>query len=84
MWKEKLLEDFKDELEDSRKYAEMSDEADMSGCHHTAIGLWEMARDEYSHARFLRRELVKMGLYSPGDHQELESKYKDLAMTFAK
>ena len=84
MWKEKLYDDFEDEVEDAEKYAEMSDEADMTGCHHTAIGLWEMAREEYSHARFLRRELVKMGLYEPSEHTELEDRYKDLAMMFSK
>lgn len=51
-------ERFRDEIEDAERYMNLSQEAEHLGKNKEALGLRELAREEYTHARFFR-DLVK-------------------------
>lgn len=59
--KEAFAEDFCDEVEDSNKYCDMAHAAEMEGHEELARGLYEMAHDEYTHAKFIHDNLVDWG-----------------------
>jgi rubrerythrin len=80
---DKMLDDFCDELEDSEKYAEMSLSCKMKGDMNGAYGFWEMAKDEYTHARFLRDRMIEEGVYHPEHNPEKEKRYHKVESMFS-
>ena len=68
-----------EELRDVREYFEAAGaESDF----HTRVGLKRIAYEEYTHARFLRENMIRMGLYVPKDHPEHERKYLEVERMF--
>lgn len=59
--KDSFKEDFIDEVHDSNKYCDMAMAAEMAGHENLARGLYEMAHDEYTHAKFIHDNLVDWG-----------------------
>lgn len=58
-------EDFCDEIHDANKYCDMAHTAEMSGHEYLAKGLYEMAHDEYTHAKFIHNMLIDWGYEIP-------------------
>lgn len=63
--KEAFKEDFPDEMHDSNKYFDMAMAAEEMGHHDLAKGLYAMAHDEYTHAKFIHDNLVDWGCTIP-------------------
>lgn len=63
--KESFKEDFPDEIHDSNKYCDMAMAAEMMGHTELAKGLYAMAHDEYTHAKFIHDNLVDWGCVIP-------------------
>lgn len=63
--KETFSEDFCDEIEDSNRYCDMADAAKDEGHEELAKGLYEMAYDEYTHAKFIYDHLIDWGCKIP-------------------
>ena len=59
--KASFKEDFSEEIHDANRYCDMAMAAKMMGHTHIARGLYAMARDEYSHAKFIHDCLVDWG-----------------------
>ena len=70
----KLCEHMKEELEDVMEYHRRSEEAREAGHEEVAEWLMRIAKDEYSHAKYLHEHLKKVG-YPISDEQEVESKF---------
>lgn len=68
-----LSNDFGDEIADSKKYLRMAKIAEDARLYSDSHYLLEMARDEYTHARFIHRFMDKYGMCIPED---LEERYK--------
>lgn len=77
--KAKLIEDYKEEIEDTHKYAKLSDEAYKMGEHEAAHTLCRMAHDEHRHACLLRKQLMKIYGYDPQTDLNTEAKWKAIA-----
>lgn len=58
-------EDFCDEIRDANKYCDMAHTAEMEGHEYLARGLYEMAHDEYTHAKFIHNMLIDWGYEIP-------------------
>lgn len=63
--KEAFKEDFYDEVCDSNKYCDMAMAAEMEGHDQLAKGLYAMAHDEYTHAKFIHDNLIDWGCEIP-------------------
>lgn len=63
--KEDFKDDFCDEIHDSNKYCNMAMAAEMAGHTDLAKGLYAMAHDEYTHAKFIHDNLVDWGCQIP-------------------
>lgn len=63
--KEAFKEDFPDEMNDSNKYCDMAKAAEMEGHTELARGLYAMAHDEYTHAKFIHDNLIDWGCEIP-------------------
>lgn len=63
--KEAFKEDFCDEINDSNKYCDMANVAEMAGHEELARGLHEMSYDEYTHAKFIHDNLIDWGCSIP-------------------
>lgn len=63
--KEAFKEDFPDEIHDSNKYCDMAMAAEMTGHNELARGLYEIAHDEYTHAKFIHDHLIDWGCEIP-------------------
>lgn len=74
--REHFLEDFCEEIEDSNKYLDLSEEAEEAGMHGTAIALQMIAHEEMTHARFLRNELEHMHALPIEKHEKWEKLLK--------
>lgn len=72
----KLVEHYKDEIEDVHEYAMLADEADAMGDEMLARHLFKMAEQEYSHAYTLRKTLIEDYGYKPCADHETEHKWK--------
>lgn len=59
--KEKFKDDFPDEIHDSNKYLNMAIAAESEDKNTLAKGLYEVAYDEYTHAKFIHDNLVDWG-----------------------
>lgn len=59
--KESFKEDFPDEVHDASTYCDMAQAAEMAGHEELARGLYEMAHDEYTHAKFIHDYLIDWG-----------------------
>lgn len=59
--KEAFKADFGDEISDSNKYCDMAHVAEHEGHEHLAEGLYAMAWDEYTHAKFIHENLIDWG-----------------------
>lgn len=79
---EQLMENFADEIADSKEYFHMAKIADKFGdledCHY----LTEMAKDEYTHAYFIHSFMMEHDMCIPEDHEKefecLTNMMKDL------
>lgn len=60
-----MKKDVKEEVHDCRKYTKMMQTAKMAGHDELAHYLYEIAKDEYSHASFLYDWLWKSGVEIP-------------------
>lgn len=65
-----LADDFEDEIHDSKKYLCMAKVADHAGNSHDSHYLMEMAKDEYTHARFIRDFMEEHDMEVPEDQLE--------------
>lgn len=63
--KDSFKEDFPDEVHDSNRYCDMAMAAEMMGHETLAKGLYEMAHDEYTHAKFIHDNLIDWGCEIP-------------------
>lgn len=72
---DKLADDFEDEIGDSRKYLCMAKVAEKSGNGSDSHYLYEMAKDEYTHARFIRDFMEEHDIEIPEDQ---DSRYHKL------
>lgn len=63
--KDTFKEDLIDEVHDSNKYLDMAHAAEMAGHEELARGLYAMAHDEYTHAKFIHDNLVDWGCVIP-------------------
>lgn len=70
-----LQKDFSEEMEDAKKYLCMAKIADGAGDHHDSHYLLEMAKDEYTHACFIRSFMKHHEMEIPLAH---EKRYKEL------
>lgn len=57
--------DFPGEMMDSNTYCDMAMAAEEAGQTYLAKGLYEMAHDEYTHAKFIHDNLVDWGIEIP-------------------
>jgi ferritin len=74
-----IFEHFEDEMEDACEYLKKAEAAKSEGHHYLANGLFLMAEDEYSHAKFLRDYLITKKVYHDHEHhEELEAKWHRL------
>lgn len=74
-----LHEHLEEEIEDAHEYIELAEAAEARGCKYLAIGLHEIAREEFSHAKFHRDYLISKG-EQPKD--ETDKKYHHLKNFF--
>lgn len=63
--KDAFKNDFCDEINDSNKYCDMAHAAEMEGHMDLARGLYAMAHDEYTHAKFIHNNLIDWGCEIP-------------------
>jgi ferritin len=70
-----LHEHLEEEIEDAHEYIELAEDAEARGCKYLAIGLHEIAREEFSHAKFHRDYLISKGQHP---HGEIEEKWHEL------
>lgn len=63
--KDTFKEDFVDEMDDFNKYCDMAQAAEMMGDFELAKGLYMVAHDEYTHAKFIHDNLVDWGCEIP-------------------
>ena len=63
--KNTFKEDFCDEINDCNKYCDMAMAAEREGNEHLEKGLYAMAHDEYTHAKFIHDMLVDWGCEIP-------------------
>lgn len=68
-----------DELHGVREYFEAAGAEDDF---YMRVGLKRIAYEEYTHARFLREEMIRLGLYDPKEHPEQEKKYRETERMF--
>jgi rubrerythrin len=66
-----FIEQLHKELDAYCKYKELLEVSD----DHLKSALKEIMWDEYLHAKFLRKHLMKIGAYSPEEFAEIEKKY---------
>lgn len=75
----KLHGDFNDEIQDANTYLNMAKCAQRMEHHDLAHYLCEMAKDEYSHAKFIHMYLVENGIdideEDKADWHELEERF---------
>lgn len=74
---DKLVDDFEDEIDDSKKYLCMAKVAEKSGNEHDSYYLYEMAKDEYTHARFIKDFMEEHDIEIPEDHEERYHKLEE-------
>lgn len=67
--------EFPNEVSDSMKYLEMAKAAEYMGKSELARGLYRMAKDEYTHAKFIAGMIMKSGGTIPADQM---SKWNEL------
>lgn len=67
----KFTAEFGDEMEDSKMYFEMAKSAEHMGNHEMAHGLFEISKDEYTHAKFIREMLIDNGVTIPESHKAM-------------
>lgn len=73
--KHKLVEHYKDEIEDVHEYAQLAEEAEAMGDEKLAKHLYTMAKQEYEHAHTLRKALMENYGYKPCADHETEKKW---------
>lgn len=59
---QQLHQDFMEEMHDCNKYLDMAKEAESSNDPELMQGLYMMAHDEFTHAKFMRMCVVEEGL----------------------
>lgn len=74
MLNQKLCEHLEEELEDILEYHRFSEEAKDAGYEELGTWLYEIAKDEYSHAKYLHEHLKKVKYPIPNEHQ-IEAKF---------
>lgn len=67
---------FPEEMKDSETYFKMCKEADEMGNDELANALFEMARDEYTHAEYICEFLKEHGQSIPDDQMKSWKSYK--------
>lgn len=72
---DKIKENFPDEIHDCNCYLDMAQAAKADNRTDVAHGLYLIAQDEYTHAKFLRECMIDMGISVP---KEEDHKYMDL------
>lgn len=68
---------FPEEVKDSETYFKMCKEANEMGEDELASFLFEMARDEYTHALFISEFLESQGHMLPPEQKKMWTEYKD-------
>ena len=66
--KEYFKHEFPEEIEGCNKYCDLAKKAEEKGDRKLAYGLYEMGKDEYTHAKFIHDYLIEWGCEIP-DHQ---------------
>lgn len=78
-----MMEDFPDEINDANKYLDFARMAKKHGDEEIAEGLIEIAKDEYTHAHFIREILIDEGLeMKPGVNEAFEMLKKRVERIF--
>lgn len=76
-----MLKDFGEEIDDANKYCDMAKAAEELGWDRTAEGFYEMARDEYTHAVFIKDVMETYRVPIPEEHHkkfhELEERIEE-------
>lgn len=73
--KHKLVEHYKEEIEDTHEYVGLADTAEENGDYETAECLYKIAKQEYGHAHALRKHLTEEYGYDPHTDHETERKW---------
>lgn len=75
-WKQELCDQLEEELEGVETYAQLSRLADADGNHEVARFLAVIAHEEMTHAEYLKKALMGMGLYSAEKDNALKPKWE--------
>lgn len=57
--------EFPDEMKGCNEYCDLARQAEKAGDRQLAYGLYEMAKDEYTHAKFIHDHLIEWGCEIP-------------------
>lgn len=79
---EQLVEDFKEEIEDSKKYFCMSKVAEKANDYEDCHYLIEMAKDEYTHAYFIHDFMMEHGIEISKEQKEEFEELKEMIKEF--
>lgn len=76
----KLHENFSDEIADANEYLNMAESAERMEHHEMAEGLAEIAKEEYTHAKFIHYVMKENGIMADTedmkDWEELEARFR--------
>jgi hypothetical protein len=73
------IKQMREELEDVREYFRAAGaESDFK----MRVGLKAIAHEEFTHARYLRSQMIRMGIYDPATHTADEDLYNATARMF--
>lgn len=73
------FDELKDEIEGACEYLNQADDAEAQGHHYLAMGLHHIAKDEYTHANFLRDYLISKKKYHESErHKAIEERWHKL------
>lgn len=78
----KLTAEFQDEMDDSKSYFEMAKSAEHMGNQEIAHGLFEISKDEFTHAKFIREVLIDNGITIPDASKVKWDETKERMMRF--
>jgi alkanesulfonate monooxygenase SsuD/methylene tetrahydromethanopterin reductase-like flavin-dependent oxidoreductase (luciferase family) len=73
------IEQMREELEDVREYFKA---AGAENDFKMRVGLKAIAHEEFTHARYLRANMIRMGIYDPAAHPMEEALYLETERMF--
>lgn len=78
----KMSTEFGDEMEDSKMYFEMAKAAEHMNNMELASGFYEISKEEYTHARFIREMLIDHGVTIPEAHKAMWEETEERMMRY--